>query len=232
MSVVSRKGKQVSKLLEDGVAILKIDRLQTVLVPGNYYLIYFQDENCIAFYKKSQRERTQIDLPVEIFYLEDLSNVNFRIPQKLNDLHLVFKPDKAVDRDPAQNPDDPKICLTFDSESEKNQMGDFMKKKIRDIQAEVERRLEGEEPNESVLPPREYNLVELKYKLAKMMEGDLNSRQRRQLQRKLRLPQVLRLRLPQETRGNLQVGVGTVQVPAEPAVHGQGEAVVGEGWVH
>jgi len=216
--------------MEDSVSVLKIERLQTALVPGSYYLIYFQEENCIAFYKKSQKDRSQIDLPMEIFYLEDLGNVNFRIPQKLKDLNLVFKPDKATDRDQCQTMDDPKISLSFENESEKNQMGDFMKKRIRDIQAELERRVAGEEPNESILPSREYNLVELKYKLAKMMEGELISRQRGQLQRELRLPEVLRLRLPQETGGDLQVGFGAVQVLAEPAVHGKGEDDSCEGW--
>lgn len=158
------RARKKIKLLEDNVQILKIDRLQGPLSIDSYYFIYFIDENCIAFYKKNQKSRLSSDLPLELIFLEDLLNVNFRIPQKLNNLDLNFKNEGSF------------LSLFFQNEMNKNEVGDHMKKQIKKMSVEWEKKVNGKEFDAKIIPDREYTSVELKYKLSKMMEGLLNSR--------------------------------------------------------
>lgn len=159
----SNVGKPLN-LMEDSVQILSSSGFSSNLLTGERYLIYFVDENLVALYRSNQKKRNNTELPIEIFYLEELQNLNFRIPQKLNDLEFIFKKE------------DKSLVLYFSSETIKNEIGDFMKKQVKKILSEIEKKQSGKDFDESIFPVRDYTLIEMKYKLAKQMEGQLKSR--------------------------------------------------------
>ena len=97
--------------------------------------------------------------------IERLANINFRIAEKLNNLEISFEGD------------DSNISIFFGDETKKNTIGDTLKKKIKKIQNERTKKEQGLEYDENELKEREYKMIEFKYKLAKMLECFLKSRE-------------------------------------------------------
>ena len=151
MNKKDSKKKKTLNLMEGIIKISNTSGINEKLERNStYYLIYFIDEKCLAIFKSNLSSRKKIELPIIVIYIEDLQNVNFRIPQKLLDMTVEFhKPGRSLD-------------LVFGSEARKNEIGDRVKKEIK----------------KGVLDPsyfsaRKYTVVEFKYKIAKMLEGRL-----------------------------------------------------------
>lgn len=143
----SKNKKPKYKILEDKIKILNYTKFEKPLNKGlNYYLIYFIDLDLISIFVGDHSKRKKTELPILIIKITELYNINYRIPQKLNDIFLEFI---AEDKD---------LMLQFQSEELKNQMGDKLKKKLKILKANPKK-----EENE-------YTDVEQKYKIAKIIE--------------------------------------------------------------
>lgn len=160
------KKQKTMSLMECGIKIREADGFEEILPAFiSLHFIYFIDFKTIAIYQRDQSERTQTDLPWIVIYIEEILNINFRIPQKVNDMSLEFHTENK------------RMLLIFDDESMKNQIGDKMKKEIKRVNTEPEARMQ-----------REYSKIEFKYRIAKQMEGKLSRNNIRQGFRGLRLP--------------------------------------------
>lgn len=146
------KKQKTVNLMECGIKVREAEGFEETF-PAFMYLhfVFFIDFKTIAIYQRDQSKRIQTDLPWIVIYIEEILNINFRIPQKVSDMSLEFHTENK------------RLLLIFDDESMKNQIGDKMKKEIKRVNNEPDAKMQ-----------REYTKIEFKYRIAKQMEGGLN----------------------------------------------------------
>lgn len=141
--------KNVKKLniIENKIKLLEAEKFGDIDMAPQYYLMFFVDMNTVAIFKSDMSKRKKIELPFMIFRLKDLLNINFRIPQKLTDLTIEFQEENKV------------LTMKFQDEAVKNELGDKIKKTLKNSEALKSG------------PEEVYSDVELKYKIAKLLEA-------------------------------------------------------------
>ena len=152
---MNRKEKQTDSsptkkqltLIENKIRILEQTRFYNVDTSAQYYLVYLIELNTLAIFKGDHYKKKKIELPFIIMRIKDFSNVNIRIPQKLNDMSMEFTSDNK------------EILLRFQDEAVKNEIGN----KIKNLKKKPDSLNNGEEAN--------YTDIELKYKIAKILES-------------------------------------------------------------
>lgn len=131
---------------ENKVRITSASKFEDVDITAQYYFMYFMEMNVIAIYKGDHSKRKKIELPFLLIRLKDIQNVNFRIPQMLNDMSVDFTEDSKS------------LGFKFNDEDVKNDIGNSIKKIIK-----TQEKLKD-------TPENSYSDVELKYKIAKILE--------------------------------------------------------------
>ena len=146
---VEKESSNKKKLatIENKIKFSETNGFEGIDLHSHYYLIYFTDLNTIAIFKADLSKKKKIELPYMLLNIKNMTNINFRIPQKLNDLMISFDQEKS-------------LSMRFQDESVKNELGDKIKKLIK----QPEKLKDGIETK--------YTVVELKYKLAKLLESE------------------------------------------------------------
>ena len=139
--------KEKMTLVEDKVYVLDYMNFGSTSFSGLYTVIYFKELNLIALFRGDQTKRTKIELPYHVIYINELLNVNFRIPQQLYNLIIDFKEE------------DKSIVIKFQDEKIKDNIGDSLKKAIKKNEKSSEEEIS------------KYTRIEMKYKLAKILES-------------------------------------------------------------
>ena len=140
--------KEKYKILENKIRVLNSNKFEKPLNQSlNYYLIFFIDLDLISIFVGDHSKRKKTELPILIIKISEIHNVNFRIPQKLNDIFIEF------------NDEEKDLTIQFQDEDLKNEMGNKLKKKLKLLK---------KNPQNS--DETEYTDVEQKYKIAKIIE--------------------------------------------------------------
>ncbi len=141
--------KKNYKILENKIRVVSHKNIDNSFDKKyTYYIMYFEKMEMLVIFKGDISNKNKTELPILTIGLDELYNVNFRIPQKLKDMSLEFKQENKL------------IMLKFQDESIKDQMGDILKKKIKENKS-LEKKVE------------KYNKTERKYYIAKILESKL-----------------------------------------------------------
>lgn len=142
----SRNNSKKTMLIESNVRITQAALFKDIDLSLQYHLIYLVDVNALAIFKGDQSKRNKTELPYLIIRTKSLINVNFTVSQRLNDLILYFHEENKM------------LNLRFPNESVKNEIGDKIKRSPKQTD-KFEDNLDDS-----------YSDIELKYKIAKILE--------------------------------------------------------------
>ena len=137
------------RVIESKIYIVETYKMAKINPKTLFYFIYFEELSLFAIFKDDLSERQNMTLPLNIYRLSELKTVNYRIAQELNQATFYFKEGEKA------------ITFDFETEKKKEEISDKIKNLIKDEKQVLK---EEEEANR-------YNLIELKYKLVKLLES-------------------------------------------------------------
>lgn len=138
-----------SKIIESRIRYIHSENFPHAMNTSQVYsLIYFIEDDAVVIFSNDMTSRKKIELPYFILFAYDMVIVNFRIPQRLTEVHIELKGSVY-------------LHLKFDEEDVKNSFGETLKKRIKTIQSSEEK----------AVAHHKYSYVELKYRFAKILES-------------------------------------------------------------
>ena len=142
-----------NKIMEDKITIYDQKGFFKTKPKGTYYMMYFRDKNTFEFetfaiFKGNHSSHKKIELPIIVFNIKEIHSSNYKIAERLQGFHILFKDDENF------------LDLDFSNVDLKNKMGEEIRKLTKERTDDKKDHL------------NEYEKVELKYKIIKIVEKE------------------------------------------------------------
>ena len=146
-----KENKKKAVVIEDGVRIHELKGWDKSKLKGKAYLMYFDEFKTITIFKTAVPGRDKTELPEIIIYLKDAHVTNLNVPGGLSYLKLIVKDDIKF------------MTLSFEKTSKRGDFFDFIRKEKTKMKDKKYKEQDSEYCN--------YTRVEMKYKIAKVLES-------------------------------------------------------------